>query len=75
MQALYKCWAVLPPPALALRRIGAVLGLKEPTAPARAKTADAALREAMSAGFPVYQGRPDDPMLAFLDLPPTATPH
>lgn len=68
---LNASWAVLPPPAIALRRIGLVLGIKPAdAAPPARTTPDAALREAQTAGLPVMQGRPDDPLLNFLDLPP-----
>lgn len=61
----------MPPPALALRRISGALGIKyEAAKPARAQTADEAMRQALQAGFGVIHGRPDDPMLDFLDLPP-----
>ena len=75
VRALNASWAILPPPALALRRIGQALGVKAPdTAPRRATTPAEALRDAQVAGLPVMQGRPDDPLLAFLDLPdPTPT--
>jgi len=33
-----------------------------------ALTPQDALREAIAAGMPVMEGRPDDPMLDFLDL-------
>jgi len=70
VRALNLAWAVLPPPAIALRRIGAALGVKQAAArPPAARTAAEAVREAMAGGLPVMQGRPDDPMLAFLDLP------
>lgn len=53
-----------------LQRIGLALGLPATSAAVRtsAPTAQDALREAMAAGIPVTEGRPDDPMLDFLDL-------
>jgi len=76
VQALNATWAHLPPPALALRRIGLALGVKAPDAPHKQSASPAgAIQEAQAAGLPVMQGRPDDPMLAFLDLPePPLTP-
>lgn len=53
-----------------LKRISLYLGLpdtkKQPSAPAR--TPQDALQQAMAAGLPVMEGRPDDPMLDLLDL-------
>lgn len=76
VQALNATWAVLPPPAMALRRIGVALGVKAPDVRPRRSTSSAdAIREAQTAGLPVMQGRPDDPMLAFLDLPEPPRTH
>jgi hypothetical protein len=52
-----------------LKRIALALGIPDP-APVQtfAKTADEALREAAAGGLPVFEGRPDDPMLDLLDL-------
>ena len=70
VRALNASWSLLPPPALALRRIGQALGVKAPAGPPqRAATAAEAMRDAQAGGLPVMLGRPDDPMLAFLDLP------
>ena len=33
-----------------------------------ARTPEEALKEAVTAGIPIMEGRPDDPLLAFLDL-------
>lgn len=55
-----------------LKRIALYLGLPAPEpekSARRPKTAQEALRELAGAGLPVMEGRPDDPMLAFLDLP------
>lgn len=68
--ALGRHWESLPPPDLQLKRISLFLGLPDtaPTgAPKPAAPADA-LREAALAGLPVMEGRPDDPLLDFLDL-------
>jgi hypothetical protein len=51
-----------------LRRIAQFLGIPEPTVQTSARTPKDALREASAAGLPVMEGRPDDPMLEFLDL-------
>jgi len=51
-----------------LKRIALALGIPEPRVQTRALSAGAAMREAAHAGLPVMEGRPDDPLLAFLDL-------
>lgn len=65
LAAMQSHWEALPPPAAQLRRIALALGIpdtkKTPQRPAR--TPDEALHEAMGAGMPVMEGRPDDPML------------
>lgn len=72
--ALNVTWRVFPPAALMLKRIGQALGMKFDAAAApRAGTAEEAVREAMAAGLPVFEGLPDDPLVAFLDLPEKAT--
>jgi hypothetical protein len=52
-----------------LRRIALFLGIPD-SKPVQtsARTPQDALREAIAAGVPVMDGRPDDPMLDFLDL-------
>jgi len=52
-----------------LKRIALALGLPDST-PVRtsAHAPQDVLREAIAAGFPVMEGRPDDPMLDFLDI-------
>ena len=68
--ALGRHWESLPPPDLQLKRISLFLGLPD-TAPKGKPMPGAptdALREAMVAGLPVIEGRPDDPLLDFLDL-------
>lgn len=58
----------MPPADAQLRRIALFLGLPD-TAPKKAvSNPEDAIREAMAAGLPVSHGRPDDPMLDFLDL-------
>lgn len=51
-----------------LKRIALALGIPEPRVQTPARTPQEALREAAAAGLPVMEGRPDDPMLDFLDL-------
>jgi len=71
--ALAAFWRHTPPTALQLRRIALAIGLK-PEVSAGARNASQrvdpqqALQQARDAGFQVAQGRPDDPLLAFLDL-------
>lgn len=60
----------MPPASVQLKRIALALGLPDtqPTATARnGKPADA-MREALAAGLPVMEGRPDDPMLDLIGL-------
>lgn len=70
--ALQKAWQVLPPPALALLRIGAALGIKPSSSPPRAlgkaQGVENVLSEVAAMGIPIMHGRPDDPMLELLDL-------
>lgn len=73
LRAMTARWRELPPAAMQLARIAAALGLK--TQPAQAETPETFVNKAQSLGMPVVQGRPDDPLLAFLDLPmKTPTP-
>lgn len=71
---LTRFWHTLPPPFIQLKRIALALGIPEPKPmhtsanPGRPSSAEEALREAIAAGLPVMDGRPDDPMLAFLDI-------
>lgn len=53
-----------------LKRISLALGIPstEPKVQTYARTPQDAIREAMAAGLCVQEGRPDDPMLDFLDL-------
>lgn len=74
--ALAAFWRHTPPAAYQLRRITLALGLK-PEVSAGASAArgasrrvdpEQALQQARDAGMQVAHGRPDDPLLAFLDL-------
>lgn len=70
--ALTAYWQIVPPAAVQLARIALALGLPPPASqPDKRRrlhtSAHDALREAAAAGIPVMQGRPDDPMLVFLD--------
>jgi hypothetical protein len=53
-----------------LRRIAQCLGIPdpEPVQTSKPQTLDEILRDAAAAGFPIAEGRPDDPMLDLLDL-------
>lgn len=71
--ALQRYWSHTPPVAFQLRRIALFLGLQDPPA---AKAPDAAtprsldndLRDLSYGGIPIFEGRPNDPMLDLLDL-------
>jgi hypothetical protein len=69
LDALTAFWASVPPPGVQLKRISLALGLPD-TQPAKAASGDAstAMREAIAAGLPVMEGRPDDPMLDLIGL-------
>lgn len=67
LRALNARWRAVPPAALQLARIASALGLK-PVAAARPQTTQEFMDAARATGMPVIEGRPDDPMLAFLDL-------
>ena len=69
--ALSAFWQHTPPAALQLRRIALALGIKMPDAPRGGRDGNKpqdALQQALEAGLPVMEGRPDDPMLDLLDL-------
>jgi hypothetical protein len=66
LRALNARWRDVPPPAMQLARIAAALGLKPAPRPQK-QTAQEFMQSALAAGVPVIEGRPDDPMLAFLD--------
>lgn len=69
VDALVAHWRQVPPASQQLRRIALALGIAEPKpVQASARTPQEALREAAAGGLPVFEGRPDDPMLAFLEL-------
>lgn len=59
----------MPPPGVQLKRIALAFGLPDTEPPkARAVTPEDAMREALAAGLPVMEGRPDDPMLDLIGL-------
>lgn len=68
--ALNAAWLTVPPAALTLRRLAQWVGLPAPKAPAGApvQKVEDAVKEVATAGMPVVQGRPDDPMLALCGL-------
>jgi hypothetical protein len=70
VDALAAFWASVPPPGVQLKRIALALGLPDtqPAPKPRAVKPEDALREAMAAGLPVFEGRPDDPMLDLIGL-------
>ena len=70
LDRLAAFWQQVPPPAVQLKRIALALGLPDTKAPAQPSSAtpEDAMREAMAAGLPVMEGRPDDPMLALIGL-------
>lgn len=69
VEALSQFWIHTPPPAIQLRRIARFVGLPEPkTEQPKKRTLQEDLRELAGAGMPVFKGKPDDPMLDFLDL-------
>lgn len=69
-EALARFWETIPPAALQLKRISLALGIApdKKVNTSTPKTADEAIRQALAAGIPVMEGRPDDPDLKFLDL-------
>jgi hypothetical protein len=71
-RALLARWREVPPAALQLARIAAAIGIKPSAQTAKPQTAQEFMQMAAKGGIPVLHGRPDDPMLAFLDLPPHA---
>lgn len=61
----------MPPPAVQLKRIALALGIPEQKSVQTSKqkpSLQSALSEAAAAGMPVFQGRPDDPMLDLIGL-------
>jgi hypothetical protein len=65
--ALLRHWKTVPPAAVQLKRIALALGIPEPRVQTLARSPQDAFREAIAAGLPVIEGRPDDPMLDLLD--------
>ena len=65
-RALMARWRLMPPPALQLARIASAIGIAPPRDQAP-QTARELVSAAPALGLPVVEGRPDDPMLAFLD--------
>lgn len=71
LRALNEAWLQVPPVAITLRRISSWLGLPAPQSHARPSTpqrVEDVVKEVTTAGLPVMQGRPDDPMLALCGL-------
>ena len=72
--SLGRFWQHTPPPAIQLKRIAQVLGIKAENVPERSvdfskhDITEQDLNEFAAAGFGAMQGRPDDPMLDFLNL-------
>lgn len=70
VDALAAFWAAVPPPNVQLKRIAMALGLPDTAPPPKAGAVkpEDAMREALAAGLPVMEGRPDDPMLDLIGL-------
>lgn len=70
VQTLMVHWRSQPPLVVLAGRLCRYMGV-DVSLPAQVVAADPqdAMKAAMAAGFPVANGRPDDPMLDFLDLP------
>ena len=68
--ALGRFWQSVPPAGVQLKRIALALGIPEtrPAVQTSARSPEEAVREALAAGIPVMEGRPDDPLLDFLDV-------
>lgn len=68
VHALMTHWRVQPPMVVLASRLCRYFGI-DVSQPQRrvAATPQDALKEALAAGLPIVEGRPDDPMLAFLD--------
>jgi len=69
VQVLMQHWRLQPPMVVLAGRLCRYFGIEvsQPVQRAAATPQDA-LKEALAAGLPVAEGRPDDPMLDFLDL-------
>jgi hypothetical protein len=62
-------WRMQPPMVVLMSRVCRSLGVEVSAKPVKvARTAAEAVQEAHQFGLPIAEGRPDDPMLAFLDL-------
>lgn len=68
VNTLAAFWAGVPPPAMQLKRIALALGIPDTAPPSKTVKPEDAMREAMAAGLPVMEGRPDDPMLNLIGL-------
>lgn len=73
MEALARYWRKVPPVALQLRRIARFLGLEDPPedrpeASTKKRSLDDDLQALAAGGVPIFEGRPNDPMLDLLDL-------
>lgn len=79
--ALSKFWQHTPPPIIQLKRISQALGVKADLAPEKAvnfKSQDITQSDMQDIGGAlggIAQGRPNDPMLDFLDVDFKVTPH
>lgn len=69
VNALAEFWLSVPPAVIQLKRIAHALGLSD-TQPVQtsARTPEEVMREALSVGLPVMEGRPDDPLLDLIGL-------
>lgn len=69
VQVLSAYWRQQPPMVVLAGRLCRYFGIEVSLPQQRAaRSAEEAIREAVAAGLPVSEGRPDDPMLDFLDL-------
>ncbi len=72
VQVLQAYWRTQPPMPVLAARLCAYFGIKVGEEPKRkavkATSVHDVMRDAIAAGLPVMQGRPDDPILDFLDL-------
>jgi hypothetical protein len=77
--ALCDWWHAVPPPAVQLRRIAQFLGIKDQAQPGTARMSAASTQPSSAqevamagalAGLPVFEGRPNDPMLDLIPPPP-----
>ena len=69
VHALMTHWRLQPPLVVLAGRLCRHFGVDVSLAPAPvAATPQDALKQAQQAGLPIAEGRPDDPLLDFLDL-------